>query len=370
MAFRNGMSCGFVAAALLAILAIPNDATSQSLSTALVVPIDIGGLSARLAEEDAALGDFGRAARLDLWFPSGNAGNASLTMAEASLKSLWLGCGVLSLPSIDAGFSLSPCSIPFFAEGASFDRGLWSASFMLAAVPVPRIDMEAFSTPFDIASTQAFLLSGTLGYGSSSLRLFFADVEGSVEMSGMGPPGAFSGGLGFASLDFGSWGLLYGSALGNASITLKSFLSSFTSLPWVLGSGSVDFQFAAGWGSLLLGGTHWTAGVDAAVGLFWNLGSSANGTIIENGSATGALSWPLDIRSAGILIVHPSFGWTPLRGLKIGIGRWLPYYWYASSPASSGGSSPPVSSSTASLESLSLETILLSGIEVTVKYSM
>ena len=289
MAFRNGMSCGFVAAALLAILAIPNDATSQSLSTALVVPIDIGGLSARLAEEDAALGDFGRAARLDLWFPSGNAGNASLTMAEASLKSLWLGCGVLSLPSIDAGFSLSPCSIPFFAEGASFDRGLWSASFMLAAVPVPRIDMEAFSTPFDIASTQAFLLSGTLGYGSSSLRLFFADVEGSVEMSGMGPPGAFSGGLGFASLDFGSWGLLYGSALGNASITLKSFLSSFTSLPWVLGSGSVDFQFAAGWGSLLLGGTHWTAGVDAAVGLFWNLGSSANGTIIENGSATGAL---------------------------------------------------------------------------------
>ena len=339
---------------------------AQTISMALVAPMDVNGLSARLAEEDFRPGDIGRAARFDLWFPTGNAGNASLTMAETSFKNLWVGGGVLSLPSIDLEFSFSPCTIPFFAEGIKLDQGLLSASFMVATVFAPLIGVEAFSMPFTIASAQAFYVSGELGYDGSSVGFFGAEGGGSIRSSGNENIGDLSGSVGGISLDLGGWGLLYGSAQGEANVTIKSFLSLFfPSLPWAAGNGTADLQFAAAWGSLRLGGPQWTAGVEAAAGFFWSQGISANARIIQNGVVTANLSWPFGIQSAGLVLVHPSLTWVPMRGLRIGIGRWLPFSWVEPSTPGATGAPSSVSSAVASIESLSLETILLSGLEMT-----
>ena len=293
-------------------------ASEQTISATLVAPIDVAGFSARLSEEDFAVDDVGRVARFDLWTPTGSAGNASLTVAESSFRNLWVGGGVLSLPSIDLEFSFSPCTIPFFAEGIKLDQGLLSASFMVATVFAPLIGVEAFSMPFTIASAQAFCVSGELGYDGSSVGFFGAEGGGSIRSSGNENIGDLSGSVGGISLDLGGWGLLYGSAQGEANVTIKSFLSLFfPSLPWAAGSGTADLQFAAAWGSLRLGGPQWTAGVEAAAGFFWSQGISADARIVQNGVATANLSWPFGIRSAGLVLVHPSVTWIPMRGLRI-----------------------------------------------------
>jgi len=341
-------------------------ASEQTVSATLVAPIDVAGFSARLSEEDFALDDVGRVARFDLWVPTNSAGNASLTVAESSFGKLWIGGGVLSLPSIDLEFSISPSTIPFFAEGIKLDQGLLSASFMAATILAPPIGIEAFSMPLTVASAQAFWISGSLGYDGSSVGFFGAEGGGSIRSGGNTNIGDLSGSVGGISLDLGGWGLLYGRALGDAGITIKSFLSSFfISLPWVAGNGTADLQFAAAWGSLRLGGPQWTAGIEAAAGFFWSQAISANARIIQDGVATAYLSWPFGIQSAGIVLVHPNLSWIPMRWLRIGIGRWLPFSWVEPSASSAAGAPSSVSSAIASVESLSLETILLSGLEMT-----
>jgi hypothetical protein len=344
--------------------------SALSLSASIAAPLETDGFSALLAEEGAAIGDLGRVQNLDLWFPEEGPGPFSLSFFQSASSPLWIGGAVLGVPSFDVGLSIPGFSLPMLAAGARFAGYPWSASIALANVFAPQLETEVQPVVLSLQAEPAICVAGQLGYADLSLRALWAEGEGSFRLdygTSEATVGAYSGMIAFLSLGWRDLGAMCGFSTGDASLDVRNVLGTILDIPWFEGEGSFDLRFALAWGRLHFEWPRLTLGLEGGGGLLWNLGSSLSATMGSGATVSSVQAWSLDSPSSGIVIAHPYLVWEATREIRLRVGKWLPFYWgWNVTGPSSATSGNQVSAS--SLGTMSVRTLLLSGLELVCIY--
>lgn len=327
---------------------------SQALASIVAEPVYTGGHSATLVGEG-----------LDLDYRGTKDSHFSLSAAEAGSDGLWGGVAVFDVPELDLGIPIDAFSVPIFAGGLSFDVGSCTASLGTAGIFPPSLSSNVSSIDISLASDPAFCFEGSVAYDGVSLALLWGEGAGAIEIGDGAKVGELGCSLGLAALRYKSWGALCGYASGEASLSINTWIFKFLPIPWAEADGSFDLRFAAVWGSIPFGGPCFGGSIDLGTGLVWNNGVFFDSTAGVGWKTTSSLAWSLASHTSGIAVLHPNLYWRPSPYLAFGLGRWLPYTW---GWTFQNGTSEIASAAPSSWSSLSLATILFSGLEVTGKY--
>lgn len=366
----------------LAIAAPP--ARAESLALTVALPYIDDERVASLACAAYSFGEQGVVGRLSFQPDLGRGDPFSATAAWGRAGNFHFGGTMLGIPSLDSlgpstGLSTDPFAIPAFGEGLRLGAGPWLASLFMANAFLPRVEVKSESGSLWVSSSPIFGLAGSLGWRDLSLGCLWVTGEGSFRIMGDVDVGRFSCSLKGAFLGWRGFGAIYGEASGEAGLKIKSWLSSFITIPWIEGIGELDLRFVAAWGKVRLGGLDGHVvggaaggaiggGIEAAAGLLWPGGSYLGMTEGDSGGGTESRRWTMASELCGAIVLHPTFWWRHPSGLSLQVGRWIPFAWgWGTSETTGTAPSPAPGPSTDAAEAISLQTILLAGLEIIVK---
>lgn len=329
---------------------------AQTISATYAIPFETPDFSARLVGEGLSLGESGYLEHIDLGIQGNDPKKFALTSAHGSWKHIWVGGDILDVPDLSIGFPLAGFTVCAVSEGLQYAGPRWFASIGAEQVIIPDLSANILSGAVSLVSDPISAFVGTFGFQDLSLSLLWAESRSVLMFDNTNRLGGFSGNVGIIALRWREWGALCGYLRGDGNVATKNWVVSLFNLPWIEGSGLVDFRYAATWGSLSLNRPLFDARLDMAAAVFLNCGASASWTV--GGSAPSSGEWSFAAQYGGIVLLHPEIGWKPFPGLRVSLGRWVPYVFSSDSSLS------------LSTGNLSVSNMLLSGMELTCSFSL
>ena len=360
-----------LAAALVLLASLAQPAGAQVVDAGFGAPYAADGEGIYLVGEGVALPGYGAAARYDVFLRGEDAANASLTAAAVSTGPFGFRMAAVGIPSFGVGgVSVEAFNLPLLAGSFTMDEGPVTAGLAIGGAFVPRVQAAYGSSSYGSGRLDpgtGFLAGGRLEYRGFELDLMYAAYDGTAVMGDATVVGGLEATLAAAVLRYAGFGVMAAWLSGSGQVVLDTVLSVFFDLPSFDGGGKMDARVVAAWGGVRFGRRAFSVSVDAAAGLAWLGGTALTATV--GGAEETEWFFRFAEPPSVYVLLDPALEAALDPRLGVRIGRLVPLVWnlkysYGNDQDQDTGGVPGPGTGTGTGGTISLTTILFSGIYI------
>ena len=273
-------------------------------------------------------------------------------------------------------FSIKKIAIPLLSAGIELRKDQWLCKCSVINGFPPYITTTLEGQQFSVKPDSVLTGTALIGFSDWAVSVFYTTLGSSFYLENV-DLGDASGSIFGTAVTWKEFGAFYAAARGNLSASAYSLFSIVTGIA----GGSANIQGFGGWGNFSLKHNTFSAELWTVCGVFFSDDTELTASYsYQDSGSTNSDSWAFSANwnPSFALIAHPALKWRPVRNLEIGIARWIPciYGWEIQNRANPDGEESENSQASftqdflTAMQSLDLRTVLFSGLELSISWSL